>query len=492
MILIIVIVGWLIGLVCGDGLQLSPYFGLVLALSSGLAGYVGRRNPPLRTLALASLGLGLGIGRAALAQPEFAPEHIRAFAGQSVQLEGVVADEPRWTPEGQRLTLQVERLRLGALISPTLGLVLLDLPPEPPRQQGERLLVSGGLVAPKSGRGFDYAAYLSRRGIFVTLKKPVLEAAVPPPPSFQGRLLAFKDYTRRVILRILPEPAASLLIGILLGIQSSIPQDVWQAFNRTGTSHILVISGWNIALVVTALLGIGRRLGWRRWPTTLAALGMIGLYVVFVGATPSVLRAALMGVIVALAQPLGRRADAWTALAVACFLMTALNPHTLWDLGFQLSALATASLFAWGKPVEQQLRRLLRPRWIDWMVEPLTATLAAQIWALPIILYHFGNLSLIAPLANVLMVPAVPLAMGAGAALVSLGLIWRPLALLALPLAWATLMWLVVVPDLLARTPWAAVTLPPFGIGWILGWYALSLVGWGWIISLKKPNSQEE
>jgi competence protein ComEC len=489
MTLITVIVGWLIGLVCGDGLLIPGRFGIALALAGGLAGVIGRRRPAVRLVALGGLGVGLGIARMALAQPDFAPNHIRYAVGQTLLLEGVVADEPRWTPEGQRLTLQVERIQRDTAISPTTGLVLLELPPEPPRQKGERLLVRGDVVAPQSGRGFDYAGYLSRRGIFVTLKKAVLEAAVAPPPSFQGRLLESKAYIRRLILRSLPEPTASLLIGILLGIQSSIPQDVWLAFNRTGTSHILVISGWNISIIVMSLLAIGQRLGWRRWPNTAVALGMIVIYVLFVGATPSVMRAALMGVIVALAQPLGRRADAWTALAAACFLMTAINPQTLWDLGFQLSALATASLFAWGKPIERGVKWLLRPRWLEWMVEPLTATLAAQIWALPIILYNFGNLSLIAPLANILMVPVVPLAMGAGAALAGLGLIWRPLTLLALPFAWCTLAWLLLVADLLAKTAWAAVSLPPFAPGWIIGYYALSIAGWAWMLRAARQQT---
>src|SRR5690349_9892026 len=119
-----------------------------------------------------------------------------------------------------------------------------------------------------------------------------------------------------------------------------------------------------------------------------------------------------MGTLGGLAERLERRAHPGTTLFAACWAMTVWDPQTLWDLGFQLSALATASLFAYGKGVEALLLRTpLRVAWLDWAREALTATLAAQILALPLILYQFGNLSLIAPLANVVLLPVVPYAM---------------------------------------------------------------------------------
>ena len=478
MTLIVAAVAWLFGLWLGDALHLPAVLGGGVAMAGGLLALVGRKNARVWLAAVGVIALGLAFGRMAWAQPNFAPHHIQRLIGEQLQLEGVITQEPRWTPTEQRLVMRVENVVVAGQIKPADGLLQVELPPEPPRRIGERLVLNGTLAAPRSGRGFDYAAYLARHGIFVLLDKPTLETVAPPTNSPLASLRSFKENTRRVILRTVPEPEASLLVGILLGIQSSIPPAVWQTFNRTGTSHILVISGWNISIIVITLLAIGKRLGWRNGTATGAALAVVVVYVVLVGASPSVLRAALMGGIVALANPLHRRADPWTAIAAACLIMTLIDPNTLWDVGFQLSSLATASLFAWGKTVERGVKRVIRGRWLEWMIEPLTATLAAQVWALPIILYSFGNLSLVAPLANVLMVPVVPLAMGAGAALATLGLLWRPLALLLLPLAWATLAWLVTVARLLAGTTWAAVSLPPFGIVWILGFYALTLVGW--------------
>src|SRR5262245_63728932 len=119
-----------------------------------------------------------------------------------------------------------------------------------------------------------------------------------------------------------------------------------------------------------------------------------------------------MCTIVVVVQRLARPAHAWTTLFAACWAMTLWDPQTLWDLGFQLSALATASLVAYGKGTEALLLKTpLRVSWLDWAREALTATLAAQILALPLILYQFGNLSIVAPLADVVLLPMVRYAM---------------------------------------------------------------------------------
>jgi len=170
-----------------------------------------------------------------------------------------------------------------------------------------------------------------------------------------------------VLLRELPEPQASLAVGILLGLQSSIPADVSANFSATGTSHILVISGWNISIIAAALYSLAEGLNISKRKAFWPSLGMIWLHTLFVGATPTVIRAAVMGTLVVVGQRLERRAHAWTTLFAACWAMTLWNPQTLWDLGFQLSALATANLFGFGKGTEALLLRTpLRAAWLDW------------------------------------------------------------------------------------------------------------------------------
>ena len=127
---------------------------------------------------------------------------------------------------------------------------------------------------------------------------------------------------------------------------------------------------------------------------------------VLTGASPSVVRAALMAGAMLVARLGGSRAHAASALELAALLMLLAAPPVLWDVGFQLSLLATAGLIWFGAPVERRL-----PGWPAWIREPVALTLAAQLTTLPVILVNFERLSLVAPIANVLVVPFVPVAM---------------------------------------------------------------------------------
>jgi competence protein ComEC len=212
------------------------------------------------------------------------------------------------------------------------------------------------------------------------------------------------------------------------------------------------------------------------------SLPAIALYVAFIGVSPSVLRAAVMGSLAVLAIVVDRESDAWTSLLAACAAMALIDPHVLWDIGFQLSALATAGLFAFARPLEQRLAALPVFGWSGarWMIEPLTATLAASALTLPIIVYHFGRLSLIAPLANVLILPAVPYAMLFGALATVGGMIALPLGQLLALLAWPPLEWMLAVTRGLAQVPGAYTTLPSFSVWWVWAFYAVVLVGYLW------------
>jgi competence protein ComEC len=363
--------------------------------------------------------------------------------------------------------------------------VLVKLPAYPERRYGDRLSLKGMLTTPREAERpgqFDYRAYLVRKRIFALMEPKTARLLSERNASRAwAALLDVRDRARRVLLRELPEPQASLAVGILLGLQSSIPADVAANFSATGTSHILVISGWNITIIAAALYSVAGGLRLSKRKAFWAILACIWLYTLFVGATPTVIRAAVMGTIVVMGQRMERPAHAWTTLFVACWAMTVWDPQTLWDMGFQLSALATASLFAYGKGVEALLLRTpLRAIWLDWAREALTATLAAQILALPLILYQFGNLSIVAPLANVIMLPFVPSAMLFGAIALAGGMIWLPLGQwLALP-AYLFLAWLTEGARLFATLPYAAVQLPPFPLWLLLAYYAIVVGGWLW------------
>jgi competence protein ComEC len=482
--LIILAVAWLLGILTADLISLPLLPLAVTAALSALAAVAGGRIPRARLAALALCCAALGGARLDLAQAPITPRSVQLLNDQGdLVLQGVVVEDPKRTEDGQRALIAAERAAVYGKTRAVEGLVLIKLPGYPERRYGDRLQLTGALTTPGEAERpgeFDYRQYLARKRIF-SLMEPKAARLVGQgngSPLWSG-LLALRDRARRVLLRELPEPQASLAVGILLGLQSSIPDDVSATFSATGTSHILVISGWNITIIATALYTVADGLRLSRRKAFWTILIMIWLYTLFVGASPTVIRAAVMGTIVVLGQRLERRAHAWTTIFAACWAMTLWDPQTLWDLGFQLSALATASLFAYGKGTEALLLKTpLRVGWLDWAREALTATLAAQILALPLILYHFGNLSIIAPLANVVLLPMVPYAMLFGALALVGGLVWLPLGQWLATVAYLFLSWLTEGARLFAEMPYAAVQLPPFPLWVLLGYYAIVVGGW--------------
>ncbi|MEN9933653.1 MAG: hypothetical protein RLZZ387_232 [Chloroflexota bacterium] len=494
--LIVLAIAWLLGVLAADalGLPLPP-----LLAAAGLTGLVAAllgRHPRARLAALAVCCAALGAVRYDAAQIPATPQSARLLNGQgALTLVGVVAEDPQRTAEGQRVVLAAERVAVGGAERRAEGLVLVKLPPFPERRYGDRLALTGELTAPREAErpgSFDYRRYLERKGIF-SLMEPEharhLSAGGGNP--ILAALLELRTRCQRVLLRELPEPQASLAVGILLGLQSSIPDDVSADFSATGTSHILVISGWNITIISTMLYGVTERLRLRKNAAFWAILVTIWLYTLFVGASATVIRAAVMGTVVVVGQRLERPAHAWTTLFAATWAMTIWNPQTLWDMGFQLSALATASLFAYGKGTEALLLKTpLRAGWLGWAREALTATLAAQILALPLILYAFGNLSIIAPLANVALLPMVPYAMLFGALCLAAGLAWLPLGQWAATVAYLFLAWLTEGSRFFAQLPHAAVQLPSFPLWLLLAYYALVVGVWLWNVTLPDIPAQ--
>lgn len=483
--LIFLALAWIVGLVIADGYALPSGMLALLALGGALLAGLARRAPRLRLAALALCCVACAGVRLAWAEVAVTPQSVQLLNERGdMVVEGVVIDDPRRTADGQRITLQAARAQVQGRWQASEGLVLATLPTYPEWHYGDRLRLYGVLSTPRDAERagqFDYRQYLARKHIFSIMKPQSVQGLAGGAGGPWRFLLDLRDHARHVLLRELPEPQASLAVGILLGLQSTIPDDVSADFSATGTSHILVISGWNISIIAAALynLAAALKLSKRRafWPI----LAAIWLYTLFVGATPTVIRAAVMGTIVVVGQRLERPAHAWTTLFAACWAMTLWDPQTLWDLGFQLSALATASLFAFGKGTEALLMRTpLRVGWLGWAREALTATLAAQVLALPLILYQFGNLSVIAPLANVVLLPVVPYAMLFGALALVAGMVYLPLGQGLALLAYLFLAWLTEGARWFARVPGAAIQLPPFPLWLLLAYYAIVIGGWLW------------
>lgn len=481
---------WMLGIVAAD--RLRPATGwlwatVALSLLAALA-LRGERMARGRVVALCLLCAALGGLRYLGSLPTLGPQSVAALVDQgTITLQGSIADEPRRSEEQQRVVLRVATVTVDDVSTAAEGLALLVLPPYPAYAYGDRLLVRGELRQPRAAErpgAFDYRAYLAHRGIFAIMQEP-REVHLRPGSSGLAplaALLAFRAHCQTILLRSLPEPQAALAIGVVLGIQSSIPDEVYQSFSITGTSHILVVSGWNFTIVASMLGALAARLRLGRGATLGLALVVMWAYAIFTGASAAVLRAAAMASLAAVARASERSSEPWRLLLGACWLISLADPHTLWDPGFQLSALATASLFAYGKPVADWFsrRRPFSWRGMAPVTEALVATFAAQVLTLPLILYQFGNLSLVSPLANVVIVPVVPFAMGLGALALIGGLLWLPLGQWLALGAWLPFTWIAEGARILATPRWAAVQIPPFPLWLLLAGYAVLALHWWW------------
>jgi competence protein ComEC len=431
----------------------------------------------------------LGGARLFAAQPRPGPQFIGTYVNQSAAFIAVLEADPVPRGSGFRVRAHITRIALGGgeIIREPDGAVLMefDVPPEnwEPRY-GDRVALSGFLQPPPKIEGFDYASYLARQGVFGMLKNPAVESAEPGggQPVMQT-LFAFRRRALEAARSLFPEPEGSLLAGILLGDENAIPADLQTAFSQTGTSHIVAISGFNISIIAGMLLGLTKRLP-RRVPGWLIAGLGIALYTVLVGAAASVVRAAIMGALAILARQLGRRSHGMTSLAFAGVLMTAANPWTLWDIGFQLSFAATLGLILYADPLQSGFERLLLRRipkdkaraLADTAGEVFLMTIAAQITTLPLLLFYFNSLSLSAFVVNPLVLSIQPMVMiGGGAALLT-GMVWLPAGQLLAWAGWAPAAYTIRVVEWGAGVSalwWPIGLISPF---WIAAYY-LALFG---------------
>ena len=415
----------------------------VLAASAALVAIFLRRRPAARIAAVLLAFCLLGAWRYH-AHPFTAcptPEDLAFYNGDEknavwTAVEGVVADYPDVRDVRTFYRVRAATVEVDGAERPTTGDLLVEAARFPGYAYGDRLRVTGQLQVPPILDDFDYRRYLAQRGIYSLMRRATIDRVAQNQGSpFWALLYRLKARGSALLDRVLPEPAAALANGMLLGIESGIPEDVSDAFKATGTTHVIVISGSNIALLSGVLMaGLSQVLGKRR--AAFPAIAGIALYVLLVGADAAALRAGLMGILFILAIYLGRRSTAYVSLCASALFMTLFNPLTLWDIGFQLSFMATLGLILFTPAIEGQFERLLARRLaqdrtrrvMSVLNDALIVTLAAQVTTLPVIVYYFGRVSLISLVTNFFILPAQPPIMTGGMATLVAGLVWEPLA----------------------------------------------------------------
>lgn len=263
--------------------------------------------------------------------------------------------------------------------------------------------------------------------------------------------------------KILPEPYAALEAGIILGVKRNIPDLLMSDFNRTGTTHIIAVSGYNVTIIIMFLSYFLMRFS--RKISFIGSLLGIFIFVILTGAVASVLRAGILMAFILFAKFIGRRPYHQILILLVAVIMVLFNPYILKnDISFQLSFLAFIGLIYLSPRIENIAIISKAP---DLIKKAFSETMGAQIAVLPILLINFGILSIVAPLANILILPVIPFSMLLGFLSGLAGIIWIEFGRIIGIFAWLLLKYIIVLTENLSKIPLAAVVVKTSDWWWI-------------------------
>jgi competence protein ComEC len=409
-------------------------------------------------------------------------------AGKEFSGEALVFREPENKDRLQKIFLNIKNQKEFSGQK-----ILVNVPTFPEYDYGDRLKIKCILELPKNkDEKFDYQMYLAKDGIFYICTKPKIELlAENQGNKMYSFILKIKNKLQDKITKLLPAPESGLLIGLILGGDDNLSDEIKESFSKTGMSHIVAVSGYNVTIVAEYLMFLGIFLGlWRRQAFWFA-IGGITLFVLMTGLPSSAVRAGIMGALLMWAMKNGRLANSQNAVIFAAVVMLFFNPLLLrWDIGFQLSFLATLGIVYFYPLVEKYS---VEKQGISFLSEILFLTLSAQIFVLPVILNNFQKLSLISPLANLLVLPIVPITMFFGFITIILSFVFLPLATLSAWVAFLFLKYETSVIIFLASLKFSSVEVLNFSWVWVVIWYIILT---GFIIFSKRTrkniNNQNE
>ena len=331
------------------------------------------------------------------------------------EFSGLIVTEPENRESSKRILFQPENYTNSTTTSPrdfnSVEKIILVTSLSAPLNYGDKISFKGTLEKPENfssdkGIEFDYIHFLAKDKIFYQSYRPQINL-LEVDHSFFGHLFKFKKKFMAAVNENLPSPQAELVGGILLGLKSSLGEELELAFRRVGLVHIVVLSGYNITIISVAILAVlfFLPLTWR----LLTGLFAICLFAVLVGSGATVIRASLMSTIAIFGQIFHKKYDVNRALFIAGLIMIFLNPYILiYDPSFQLSFLATYGLINFSDKVKTFLKFLPEKFGFKKIV---VSTVATQIAVFPLLSKMIGEISVISLLVNVITLPTIPMAM---------------------------------------------------------------------------------
>ena len=412
---------------------------------------------------------GLGMIRFDITELNQGSEILDRLIGTESVSEGIVIDEPDRRENNTNYTI-----RLTNIIGEKVDAKVRVIAPSYPRfSYGDKVLINGELQKPEgfttdNNKYFDYAAYLSKDDIYYQMIFPELEFISSGHGNIIKRyLFSFKGAFLSQVQKTIPDPQVSLLGGLVVGAKQSLGEKLQQDFRTTGIIHIVVLSGYNVTIVADFIMRVFSSLP-KVMSMSLGA-GAIVFFALMTGASATIVRASIMALLVIFARATGRTYDMTRALFIAGFFMVLHNPKILlFDVSFQLSFLATLGLILLAPLLERFVPFIPSRFQLRYFA---TATVATQIFVLPLLLFKVGELSLVALPVNLLVLITVPATMLFGFLSGVLGFVSTLLALPFSYISYFLLSYQLKVVEIFAQLPFASVHIEHFPLVFMLLFY---------------------
>jgi len=430
------------------------------------------------------IALSFGVLRTEYTFQSFTHNELTAFEGQTIDIEGVVTEQPDYRENSLLLTVTTEK--------PAPDKILVRTAPGMKVTYGDSVAFRGTIERPEEfegtfGRTFKYPEYLLAHGITYTVRANSLR--IDEHGKGNGMLAVlygFKGKLIQSVERAIPEPASGLGLGLVLGEKRALGKEWTDIFRVAGLIHIVVLSGYNISIVTEFVMRVLSGFFSLRRRLFVGGVSIV-LIVLMVGPSASVLRAALMAILVLLARATGKTYELSRALCFAGFVMLVHNPFLLaFDPGFQFSFLATLGLIYLAPEIEK--RFLFLPTKFQFR-EFFVATVAAQIMVLPLLLYLTGLFSNVSVLANILVLPLVPVAMLITTLTAFVGLLSSTVAMFFGYGAYVILSYILTIAEWLSSLAYSSFEVPKFSFLYVILAYCLYAVS---IFTLKKHQQKRE
>jgi competence protein ComEC len=472
-------------------LSLPPVWLALALLPLPLIFVFRHRKKLLITIALLILVCLGGIMRFQSSLPVVNENQVQFYNDKTtIELKGLVSQAPDVRDKSTHLYLSHIELKTADGWKKLNGQALLFVPRYPEYRYGDELHVKGKLETPQAIDDFDYRGYLANLGIYSTMLSPKIDV-ISTGGGFRplAWVYSLRNRLSQSMAATLPEPQASLAQGMILGIRGNITPALQDNFIRSGTTHILVISGSQFNIVAGILIATGIWLfGKKRFLYVWLALAAIWIYALLTGMSPPVIRSAIMVSLFLLAELLGRQKSAIVVVAFAAAVMVAITPRILRDASFQLTFMSTLGM-VFVAPRLQSLGRKAIGKTLGeegflastatWISDSLFVTLGVTVVIWPLLAYYFGVFSIVSPLATLLVLPALPYLLLSGTLAAVFGVFVLTIGHIVGWFAWLSASYMLVIINGFANIPSSSFETGTINPAWIWAYFtALVLILW--------------